>query len=48
MSVPTRYLHSPVETISLRDAEQVVKLLAGFVSGLDGSEKWGVRRHTRS
>jgi endoglucanase len=48
VSVPTRYLHSPVETISLRDAEQVVKLLAGFVSGLNGSEKWGVRRHRRA
>jgi len=34
VSVPNRYLHSPVETISLNDAANAVKLIAGFIAAL--------------
>ena len=34
ISVPNRYMHSPVETISLADAEACVKLIAGFIQSL--------------
>jgi len=39
VSVPCRYMHSPVETISLRDAENSAKLIAALVSSLTGKEK---------
>ncbi len=32
LSVPIRYMHSPVETVKLSDAETVVRLLTGFIS----------------
>ena len=34
VSVPNRYMHSPVETISLRDLQQAAELLAAFVAGV--------------
>ncbi len=39
ISVPTRYMHSPVETIALQDAENTVKLIAETLSSLSGKEK---------
>jgi putative aminopeptidase FrvX len=39
ISIPTRYIHSPVETISLKDAEDTVKLIAEFLKSLTGKEK---------
>ncbi|MFU8780206.1 MAG: M42 family metallopeptidase [Kiritimatiellia bacterium] len=39
ISVPTRYMHSPVETIALRDAEDTVKLIAATILGMTGKEK---------
>jgi len=36
VSVPLRYLHTPVEVLSLRDLENVVKLLSAFVQKLNG------------
>jgi endoglucanase len=38
ISIATRYLHSPVETIALADAENAVKLLAELLAGLTGRE----------
>lgn len=35
VSLPLRYMHSPVETIQLRDAESVTKLLCTFVKSLE-------------
>ncbi|MFQ6065907.1 MAG: M42 family metallopeptidase [bacterium] len=36
VSVPVRYLHSPIEILSLRDLENVVKLLSAFVQRVNG------------
>ncbi|UCH33612.1 MAG: M42 family metallopeptidase [Armatimonadota bacterium] len=35
ISVPLRYMHTPVEVISLADLENCAKLLAGFVAALE-------------
>ncbi len=35
VSIPNRYMHSPVEMISLDDADRAADLLARFVEGLD-------------
>jgi len=40
VSVPNRYMHSAVETISLDDADRTADLLAAFVRGLEGSISW--------
>ena len=40
VSVPNRYMHSAVETISLDDADRAADLLAAFVRGLEGSIDW--------
>ena len=39
ISIPTRYIHSPVETIALKDATNTVKLLAELIASLTGREK---------
>ncbi len=36
VSVPNRYMHSPNEMVSLVDLESTARLLAAFVSSLDG------------
>jgi len=38
VSVPNRYMHSAVETISLTDMDQAANLLAGFALRLSGQE----------
>lgn len=40
VSVPNRYMHSAVETISLDDADRTADLLAAFVRGLEGTINW--------
>jgi tetrahedral aminopeptidase len=40
VSVPNRYMHSAVETISLDDADHAADLLAAFVRGLEGQISW--------
>jgi len=35
VSVPSRYMHSPVEIIHLKDVERTGRLLAYFIAGLD-------------
>ncbi|MEM6703348.1 MAG: M42 family metallopeptidase [Acidobacteriota bacterium] len=38
VSIPNRYMHSAVETISLDDIDHAADLLSAYVSGLDGTE----------
>jgi endoglucanase len=40
VSVPNRYMHSAVETVSLDDADRAADLLAAFVRGLEGPIDW--------
>ncbi len=40
VSVPNRYMHSAVETVSLDDADWAADLLAAFVRGLEGQINW--------
>ncbi|OUT70992.1 MAG: hydrolase [Planctomycetaceae bacterium TMED10] len=40
VSVPNRYMHSAVETISLTDIDQTAELLAGFALSLRGDENF--------
>jgi tetrahedral aminopeptidase len=35
ISIPNRYMHSPVEMISLDDIDRAADLLARFAEGLD-------------
>ncbi|HKJ92455.1 MAG TPA: M20/M25/M40 family metallo-hydrolase, partial [Longimicrobiales bacterium] len=35
ISVPNRYMHSPVEMVHLHDLEQAARLIAAFVRGLE-------------
>jgi putative aminopeptidase FrvX len=37
LSIPLRSMHSPVETVDLRDIERCGRLLAQFIAGLDGA-----------
>lgn len=39
VSVPNRYMHSPVETIALKDAEASVRLIAQTILSMTGREK---------
>lgn len=38
VSLPLRYMHSPVETASLEDIEECIELLVTFISNLSGEE----------
>ncbi len=35
LGIPLRYMHTPVETVSLKDVERTGRLMAGFIAGLD-------------
>ena len=35
LSIPVRYMHTPVEMVTLKDIQRAGKLLAEFVSGLE-------------
>jgi endoglucanase len=37
VSIPVRYMHSPVEMVVLADIDRVARLLAAFISRLDGA-----------
>ncbi|MSU57253.1 MAG: M42 family peptidase [Pedosphaera sp.] len=43
ISLPNRYMHSPVEVVSLKDLEQIPQLLAAFVSSLKKGEQFKVQ-----
>jgi putative aminopeptidase FrvX len=43
ISLPNRYMHSPVELVSLKDLEQIPTLLAGFALSLKKGERFKVK-----
>lgn len=43
ISLPNRYMHSPVEVVSLKDLEQIPQLLAAFAQSLTERETFKVR-----
>ncbi len=40
VSVPLRYMHSPVEILQIDDMDNAVKLIMEFIYSLDGTEEW--------
>jgi putative aminopeptidase FrvX len=43
ISLPNRYMHSPVELVSLKDLEKIPELLAGFAASLKKGEEFKVK-----
>jgi endoglucanase len=43
ISLPNRYMHSPVEVVSLKDLEQIPKLMAAFAMSLKRGEEFKVK-----
>ena len=43
ISLPNRYMHSPVEVVSLNDLEKIPVLLAGFAASLKKGEEFKVK-----
>ncbi len=43
ISLPNRYMHSPVEVVSLKDLEQIPQLLAAFVQSVKAGEEFKVK-----
>jgi putative aminopeptidase FrvX len=43
ISLPNRYMHSPVEVVSLRDLEQIPQLMAAFATSLKKGEQFKVK-----
>jgi endoglucanase len=43
ISLPNRYMHSPVELVSLKDLEKIPQLLAGFAASLKKGEEFKVK-----
>jgi endoglucanase len=43
ISLPNRYMHSPIELISLKDLAQIPQLLAGFAASLKKGEQFKVK-----
>ncbi|MEK7732324.1 MAG: M42 family peptidase, partial [Planctomycetota bacterium] len=40
VSIPNRYMHTPVEVVSLGDLEAAAKLIAETVAAIDGKTKF--------
>lgn len=43
ISLPNRYMHSPVEVVSLKDLEQIPRLMVGFAKSLKKGEEFKVK-----
>jgi len=43
ISLPDRYMHSPVEIVNLKDLEQIPELLAAFAQSLKAAEQFKVK-----
>ena len=42
ISIPLRYMHSPVEMVSMKDVESAARLAAGFIAGLSAKDTFRV------
>jgi len=42
ISLPNRYMHSPVEVVSLKDLEAIPRLMAAFVRSVKSGDKFEV------
>ena len=40
ISIPTRYIHSPVEILAIKDVENTARLIARVIQGLKGTESF--------
>ena len=43
ISLPNRYMHSPVELVNLKDLEQISRLMAAFALSLKAREEFKVK-----
>ena len=43
ISLPNRYMHSPIEVVNLKDLEQIPKLMAGFAESVKKGEEFKVK-----
>mgnify|MGYP003394974660 CR=1 FL=1 len=43
ISLPNRYMHSPMELVSLRDLEKIPELMSGFALSLKAGEEFKVK-----
>ena len=43
ISLPNRYMHSPVEVVNLKDLDQIAKLMAGFAKSVSKDETFTVK-----
>ena len=43
ISLPNRYMHSPVELVHLKDLEKIPKLMTGFAESIKKNEKFAVQ-----
>ena len=43
ISLPNRYMHSPVEVVSLKDLEKIPELMAGFAQSIKRGEAFKVK-----
>ena len=43
ISLPNRYMHSPVEVVSLKDLEKIPELMAAFAQSLRKDEQFKVK-----
>jgi len=42
ISLPNRYMHSPVEVVNLKDLDQIAQLMAGFAQSVKKDEAFAV------
>ena len=43
VSLPNRYMHSPVEVVSLKDLQHIPELLVAFAQSLKAGEQFKVK-----
>ena len=43
VSIPLRYMHSPVETVDMNDVEQTVQLISAFVQNLKANDRFTLK-----